>query len=296
MLTGCVPNSSNNVIEINPLPSAANKETMVTTLYFGNANIQMLVGETRELSVPMNEREEKVALEALIAGPVSKSSEFNPLINSDTRVVSIIQSQDVLFVTLSKEFLKWRDDVIMKRQLAVFSIVNTLVEISGCARVQLLVDIDGSGTGQRIRLDRIGMGALMDAQDINAVLEPLERNGDIVLTPSNTALAFFDTIIRGDYSSAYGYIAYNDISGTKKPDENAFVSELKDYAPSVEGLLVRDCVVGANGLTAVVMVDYSVRIKNGETTVRTNIPVKLLKENDVWKIRYSTMRRLFLAE
>lgn len=299
LLAGCAApqqETGAEVMDINPLPDAANKEKVTATLYFGNSSSQYLVGETRTIEVPANERVEYTILEALIKGPDSQSGEFNQLINPNTDVVDIGETDDVLFVTLSKELLDWSslplaslsaEEQPARKQLAIYSIVNTLIEYTGCARVQLLLDDNNSGTGQRIEVSRAGFGA-------EGVLEPLERNGSLILTPSNTVGVLLDALTRKDYTDAYTYLAYNDVYGESKPDEAVFTSTLQELTLSIEGFTVRDTVVSADGQSATVMLDYTLRAKAGDQKNRTNVPVRLVRENDIWKQQYTEFQRLFI--
>ena len=57
LLAGCSANADKSEIaEISPIADADSEEMREVTLYFGNADVDMLVGETREIHVPVNER------------------------------------------------------------------------------------------------------------------------------------------------------------------------------------------------------------------------------------------------
>ena len=63
----------------------------------------------------------------------------------------------------------------------------------------------------------------------------------------------------------------------------------------VESFDIVETVVSADGSEAVVMINCALRTGNDtEARIRTNIPVMVLRENDIWKIRYSTLKSLLL--
>lgn len=290
---GCAAPREGNV-ELNPIEGAVSTDTQKITLYFGNSDYSMLVGEAREIDFPVNETREYTVLKTLIGGPTMQSSGFNRIINPDTEIVSVVESGDVLFITFSKEFLDWdffsasgASISNAKKQLAVYSVANTLIELSGYPRIQLLVDRDNSGEGQRIKLTEVGLKG-------TGVLEPLERNGAIVLTPKNTAKAIFDGMSSKNYAGVYDYIAYTDENGQIKPEEGSFLSAAQEKAPAIEEFQINDVIVGADGTSAVVMADYTQRSQSGEQAVLTNIPITLVRENDLWKIRYQIFEKVFL--
>ena len=76
--------------------------------------------------------------------------------------------------------------------------------------------------------------------------------------------------------------------------EAAFSAALGD-APSVEGYSIGDEIVSDDGQSAVVMTDYTLRFGEGETVTRTGVPAALVKENGVWRQRYSAFEALFIT-
>jgi len=160
-LSGCKAEEykSSEQIEISPMSEAARTEDLTVQLYYGNADMKYLVAETRTIAAAANDRLEKSVLEELFKGPQATNGEYNYLINKDTQVVNVNSSGGVLTVTLSKEFLEWPATIenSAQKELAVYSVVNTLVEATGYSQVQLMVDRDSTGVGQRIRSQDLGL-------------------------------------------------------------------------------------------------------------------------------------------
>ena len=201
----------------------------------------------------------------------------------------------VLTVTLSKEFLEWPATITesAQKELAVYSVVNTLVEATGYAEIQLLVDRDSTGVGQRIRIDELGYweGA---ADSTSGMLGVLQRNAELVLTPENTMKCILDAMLKKDYATVYPFIAYNDAYGGTKVAATSFRTQMEG-ASMLEGYTIREIIVSDDGQSAVVMLDYTLRYATEDSETRTNVPTYLVKENGIWKQRYSAFCDIFLA-
>lgn len=283
-------------IEINPNADAAKTESVSATMYYADASLNFLVGESRTIDAPVNDRLEVFILQELINGPDSSNENFNSLINPRTEIVSITNSEDVLSIVLSNDFLSWpfeteNGNADTLKMLAVYSIVNTLIEASGYPRVQILVDRDSSGAGQRLQIQELGSSGYFKSGEAG-VLGPLSRNDSIVLVPETVIDEIMNALTVKDFYSIYNHIAYNDTYGHKRPDESVFINYAQS-APTVEGYSIGKVIVSDNGQSAVVMIDYTLRFTSGETLNRTGVPTYVLKENGIWKQTYSNFQRLF---
>lgn len=284
------------ITQINPQEGAlSKKDKLAVNLYFADPSFTKLVSESRELDIPVNENEEYAVLQALCEGPASQGDVAgNRLINENTAIVSIASSGDVLFITLSRDFLDWsffsgnnlENSLNQRKQLAVYSIVNTMVEVSGYSRVQLLVESEDGGTGQRIRLEDVGFPG-------SGVLEPLARNGEVVLNPKNTLRLLFEAVANQNYENVFTYISYEGETGDAKPDEEEFLAIARERNPVMEQYVIGDVIIGAGWDTAVIMVDITYKLKGEEQTEKTNIPVRLIKESGMWKMQYEEFVKLF---
>lgn len=288
------------VVEINPLSENAVKDSSQVTLYFKNIDHNALVSEFRTIEASLNERIEVAILKELISGPSAINGEMEMVINPATKVVNISDNGGFLFVTLSKEFLEpfnmgniaQQDAQAVfknKMRLAVYSIVNTLIEYSCYSRVQILVDKDGSGNGKRIQLAEVGF-------DGEGTLEPLAWNGEVVLTCLNTVTLLFDETERKDWESVYKYIAYNDSGDTQKPVLSDFINTISALGITLENYEIEDCILSQGSNTAIVIMNYSIKAKEAESRQKTNIPIRLIKENNIWKIQYSVFKNLLISE
>lgn len=121
-------------------------ESKVTLrLYFANETGDGLVAVNRELThnadlsnVPM----EKLVVEQLISGPAS--DETFPTVNPDTKLVNITVKDGVCYLTFDSTMLTAVNNVTT--DVTIYSIVNSLVELSNINKVQ--ISIDGNKDGK----------------------------------------------------------------------------------------------------------------------------------------------------
>lgn len=295
LLHGCKISERDNLqtIELNPQSDAARTEKLTVQLYYGNADQTYLVAESREIDAAANDPLEKSVLKELFKGPKSAGGEYNYLINKQTQIVNVNGSGQVLTVTLSSEFLEWPMTVTEpeQKELALYSIVNTLVESTGYSQIQILVDRDNTGIGERLRTQELGLfGGI---EEHSGIIGVLERNAEAVLTPGNTMKCILDAMLKKDYAAIYPFIAYNDAYGGTKVSEVSFLSLMKEATLTLEGYTVREIIVSDDGQSAVAMLDYTLRYASEDSNTYTNVPTYLVKENGIWKQRYSAFRDLF---
>lgn len=106
-------------------------------LYFANESGDYLVEENR-LNVVYNSNIslEKLVVEKLVEGPVDKGA--YPTVNPDTKVISVTVKDGICYVNLSGDFLNQTYNVTT--DVTIYSITNSLVELSNVNKVQISVD------------------------------------------------------------------------------------------------------------------------------------------------------------
>lgn len=103
-------------------------------LYFANKDNSAVPHEKREVTIK-DGAIMRAAIEALIAGPVSKN--LRKTIPDGTKILGLKRQGNVAVVDFSKEFKKVNDVAeIVERA----SVVNTLTEIPGIEKVKILVE------------------------------------------------------------------------------------------------------------------------------------------------------------
>lgn len=112
------------------------------SLYFANASGDALVEVNRNVVYNSNISMERQVVEELIKGPKKDGEAGNeagyPTINPAVTILSVTVQDRVCYVNLSEDFLTPVYDVTS--QVAVYSIVNSLVELPGVNRVQISID------------------------------------------------------------------------------------------------------------------------------------------------------------
>ena len=127
--------------------------TMTTLqLYFTNEKGDSLVGERVEVHYSSNMSVEKLVVEQLIKGPITKDA--YPAIPPETKIVSVSTKDGICYVNLDKGFLEQGYDVL--EMIPVYSIVNSLTELPGISKVQILINGETNITYQEsIRFETI---------------------------------------------------------------------------------------------------------------------------------------------
>lgn len=107
-------------------------------LYFANMEGDKLIGAYREkyysTSIPL----ERFVLDELIAGPSGAVEGLYPSINPEVKVISVMTKDGICYVNLDANFLNVVNNV--STETSIYSIVNSLVELSNVNKVQVLVN------------------------------------------------------------------------------------------------------------------------------------------------------------
>lgn len=108
------------------------------TLYFSDENGENLIAEVRKIKVPKGEVMEKLVVSELLEGPENEKN--LQVIPSGTKIISVETKEGVCFVNFSKEFITKHPGGTSAEIMTVYSIVNSLTELSNVNKVQFLID------------------------------------------------------------------------------------------------------------------------------------------------------------
>ena len=112
------------------------------TLYFASSDGTYLVKETRTVHYSSNISMDKLVLEQLMEGP--KKSGLQGTIPTGTSIITISTVDGVCYVNLDSGFQNQNNEIT--EQVVLYSIVNSLTELSDVDKVQL--SINGSSSGK----------------------------------------------------------------------------------------------------------------------------------------------------
>ncbi len=107
-------------------------------LYFSDESGEKLIATYREKYYSSNIPIERFVVEELIAGPSGQVDGIYPSVNSATKLVNIMTKDGICYVNLDENFLTAVNNV--STELAIYSIVNSLVELSNVNKVQILIN------------------------------------------------------------------------------------------------------------------------------------------------------------
>ena len=107
-------------------------------LYFSDVNAEYLVSEIHRIKVRRGESLEKRVMQALIDGP--KNAQNVLTVPPETKIRSIETKDSVCYVNLSSDFISKNQMGLTAERLTIFSIVNSLTELSGIDKVQFLIE------------------------------------------------------------------------------------------------------------------------------------------------------------
>lgn len=296
------PEPAQDQPEISPAAGSAMAEQRTVPLYFRMQGEALLARETRTLRIPYDKQPEAVIIEALIDGPSASLLDLVGVFNAGTRV-SVSASGSTLTVILSRSFLDtpsdapanwesdaaWRAEVLLRRRLALLSIVNAITESTQYTAVQLLVretnDLESAGV--RVPLSTF----TEEVDDETALLGPVTRDEASLLTHHNTAQAILESWHTRDFERMYRFVAQMD---GDRPAESEFLLLLAAMPGSLSEYSLSPGSVSADGQTAILTADITRSDEGGQWRLE-NYPLCLTLENGLWKIPYATLLRMLEA-
>lgn len=116
-------------------------EKVKLNLYLANEKGDGLKTVSRSVVYSSNISMERLVLEQLIAGPVEGDRAF-PTINPDTKIISVNVKDGICYVDLDNTFLTQIYNVTS--DVTIYSITNSLVELSNVNKVQLSINGDST--------------------------------------------------------------------------------------------------------------------------------------------------------
>jgi len=113
-------------------------ELVKVRLYFASEEGDQLIVAYREKHYSTNTPLERFVVEELIAGPSGQVAGLYPTLNPETKIINVTTRDGICYVNLDSSFLTLINNVSL--ETSVYSIVNSLVELSHINKVQILVN------------------------------------------------------------------------------------------------------------------------------------------------------------
>lgn len=115
---------------------AVKDETVAITLYYTDKDNSQILTETREVKLSRKQALPQLAVEELLKGP--RTEGLKSTIPQDTKLLNVGVKDKIATVNLSNDFTGFPG--MMAESLAVISVVNTLTNLEGIEKAQILVD------------------------------------------------------------------------------------------------------------------------------------------------------------
>jgi germination protein M len=125
----------------NPGQQISSSQVTTLTLYFSNADGTALVPETREVHYSSNTSLDKLVMEQLLEGP--KESSSLATIPTGTKLITVSVVDGVCYVNLDETFSNQNQEI--SEQVVLYSIVDSLTELSNIDKVQISINGDTKG-------------------------------------------------------------------------------------------------------------------------------------------------------
>ena len=248
-------------------------------------------------------REESVAaqiVERLVAGPDAAHGRLSGVFPRGTDVLSVTESGDTVFVTLSEEFLGrpdgapedwedlavWQEEATLRRFLAAQSIICALTEGGRYQRVQLYVAQHAEDVPRRIPLCYFDLSVT----DASVVLAASSRDEAAILTPQRALQMIFSGWQHRDWESVYALLCADEAG--QMPTLSAFEAQMRATDAT---LLTAEATFGAvdvSGHAATLMVDGAVRLRDGSDVRLIRQSVPMVRHADNWAMRLDTLLSL----
>ncbi len=277
-------------------PGAGVGRDVDVTLYFRLADEPALVPVQRTVTVRANEYVEAAVIRQLIAGPAALYGDLESVIPQNTRLVETGREGGILYVTLSKDILSSantkapREQAELESRLAVYAIVNSLCALGGANRVQIMVDMNGTGEGTRVPPFSLGFG-----QTSSQWLEPMGMDKSVVLTSKMLVELALEHIRQGEYAQAYPLFAESETGGQQKPDYAAFETQMLSLG-TLDSFSVYSTNIEKGQLYGEAVVDLSWTTReDGISHSAKNVTLQMIPEGDLFKIGYYSLLNVLRA-
>ncbi len=280
--------------QINPLAGQNISETITTNLYYVVEGEGKLASVSQTVDVASGEMREEAVLRTLLQGPPANMGLASAL-PEGTEVVEITLDGQTLNVTMNNRFLtstpvvmsdgsvseSAAEQTATKNRLALYAVVNSLAELDPFIQVQILVDKDKTGQGTRPTRLEVGLTGTGE----NSVLEPLGKSNELLLTPRSAVQIVMDGAIGNDKQRASRLLS----GGFDLTNVEALQEKSDNANGKVESYQIIDVLISEDEQTAVVYVDVTQTMNDGQSQKLYNQAISVKRENGIWKVEVESI-------
>ncbi len=149
---------------LNPVISPSKLDSQKVKLYFISSSKQKLVPEEQTIQYNPDRPIENYIVEMLIAGP--RNSNLTPTVPSETRLRGDVKTDEgICYVNLSNDFVLKNTASDETLKLSIYSVVNSLTELSNIKKVQFLIEAE----------------KIENFKGIMDLSKPIERNEEFII-------------------------------------------------------------------------------------------------------------------
>lgn len=287
---------------LSPMAAPENQGTINAALYFRFMAQNALACESRVLSLQPNESAEKAVIQALLDGPSAGAVDLQRLYPANTRVLDTNAKGDMLIVTFSAALMDlfddepanwqqldaWREEVPLRRKLAMDSLIATITENFRYRTIQVLVEQSQDDDRGSMRLDN---AYYRDPGMESGPAMILERNESTLLTPYHTAELLLSAWERRDWQTLYSFVIQQDpATASQRPMvESAY--EAWNKAPYLISAVLSAGNVSPGGNQAIFTVDMALVTDESTTAAPSNYLLRLTRDGGIWKITYNDLEQ-----
>lgn len=302
-----LPSATQNEIPSDLLPTALDalqsSQSISATLYFRFHQQPYLASEIQKIAAATNESLEKQVAQALVSGPSGTTTELASLFPEQTQVINTISQGNTLLITFSSGLLSpygdvpegwqhddfWRQEVPLRRKLAMDSLAASIMETFRYDTIQVLVEPTQDSTSSSMRLQN---SYYQDASLLNGTAPALVYDTSSLLTPSATSRIILSAWENKDWENLYPYISTKDHWDLSfKPTFEQIRNELASV-PALIKYAISDASPSGNRQFCSFGLSFSTQSSPEASTVHKNTVFRLIRENNIWKISFSDLRIL----
>lgn len=276
------------VISAQPDEGAADESYM--TLYFRYQDTALLKQETRKITLLPNETRERALVSALLAGSQEGSEALFP---PGVEVLSTQVQDGVVFVIFNEALYGRYEnegtqtdaaEAALRRRLAMDALTATLTESGKYHAVQVLVRAESQvGSSMRLKMSYF-------LEDSEQPCELLTRSEAHLMTPANVTHCLLLAWQQRSFDTLYPLMSSQE--DAKLLPSQALFSEAFAQSEALIAYTLTPGSVSADGASAVVCVDMTLRRSDGSERTVKAWPLRLSREGGAWKVSVSTLQAL----